>query len=244
MAIVKKTSETRHPARAKATIRYIMHRRELGEKISRSLFGWEDGDEAKQEAYELIDQAPEGTRFLRVAISPDPKTEDSSRDLNLRELTRKAMLALTKQFGGQEVRFFAAVHEGHTEKRHVNLLVLMPPGRLTKDHWEAARDRATANAREQRMALDHERGVAEGRAHFPIQAGMVWQARSVEQPLSSGSKLEPPTCPVCRGPLWHHGATLECTNCELSFSNGLGGGLQVYDSDLGIVPDEEVGGVY
>jgi len=222
-----------------------MHRREKGERISRDLFGWEDGSEAKLEAYEAIDQAPEGTRFLRVAVSPDPKREDTNRDLNLRELTRTAMLALTRQFGGQEVRFFAAVHEGHTEKRHVNLLVLMPPGRLTKDHWKAARDGATANAREQRVTLDHERGVPEGRAHFPIQAGMVWQApRSFSEPRSSGSKLEPPTCPVCRGPLWQHGATLECTNCELSFSTGIGQGLQVYARDLDIASDGEGEGIF
>src|SRR4051795_12871846 len=127
MAIVKRTSETRIRAAAKQTIRYIVHRREQGEKITRPLFGFAMGDTQKLTAYEAIDQAPPGTRFLRVAISPDPKREDTNRDLNLRELTRETMRTLAKKYTGRDVTFFAAIHEGHTDKRHINLLVIVPP---------------------------------------------------------------------------------------------------------------------
>jgi hypothetical protein len=58
MAVVRKTSETRNRNLAKATIRYIMHRRELGERISRPLFSGEAGDSQKLAAYEAIDHAP------------------------------------------------------------------------------------------------------------------------------------------------------------------------------------------
>jgi hypothetical protein len=101
MAVVRKTSETRNRNLAKATIRYIMHRRELGERITRPLFSGEEGDSQKLAAYEAIDHAPPGTRFLRVTVSPDPKREDTNRDLNLRELTRSALSALQERFPDQ-----------------------------------------------------------------------------------------------------------------------------------------------
>ena len=49
-------------ARAKATIRYITHRRDReGERVTRDLFGFE-GFLDKQTAYRLIDEAPQKGR--------------------------------------------------------------------------------------------------------------------------------------------------------------------------------------
>src|SRR4051812_28144525 len=166
MAIVKRTSETRIREAAKQTIRYIVHRRGQGEKNTRPLFSWEMGETQKLTAYEAIDKAPPGTRFLRVAISPDPKREDTNRDLNLRELTRETMRTLAKKYHGRDVLFFAAVHEGHTDKRHINMLVLVPPGRLTKHDWKELREAATANGKQQRLALDQGQGRGVGNGYF------------------------------------------------------------------------------
>src|SRR5690349_3868957 len=98
MAVVRKTSETRNRKLAKATIRYIMYRREHGEKVSRPLFSWEEEEREKLAAYKAIDKAPKGSRFLRVTVSPDPKREDTNRDLNLRELTNETLKALAEKY--------------------------------------------------------------------------------------------------------------------------------------------------
>src|SRR4051794_40525414 len=182
MAIVKRTSETRIRAAAKQTIRYIVHRRERGEEKTPPLFSWEMGDSKKLTAYEAIDQAPKGTRFLRVAISPDPKREDTNRDLNLRELTRETMQALAKKYKGRDVLFFAAIHEGHTDKRHINLLVMVPPGRLTKKEWKEMREAATANAKKQRIALDQGQEVAKHQRYYQASTA-IGNARFLKREL-------------------------------------------------------------
>src|SRR5690349_7756800 len=97
MAVVKANYVKRGrgaPARAKATVRYIMHRpgRE-GERSSRALFGF-DGDFTKEQAYGMINEVPRGTIFYRIILSPDPRTEDRYRDLTLAELTTDTLYAL------------------------------------------------------------------------------------------------------------------------------------------------------
>jgi hypothetical protein len=71
-------------ARAKENVRYITHRRDReGEKVTRDLFGF-DGNLSKDTAYQMIDDAPEKRRYYyRIIISPDPRREDSYRDLDL-----------------------------------------------------------------------------------------------------------------------------------------------------------------
>ena len=86
MAIVK-GKYTKQPKRIKASVRYIAHRRgKDGEKISRTLFGF-DGPMEKEQIYKMIDAMPKGTYFYRLIISTDPRTEDMQKDLDLWELT-------------------------------------------------------------------------------------------------------------------------------------------------------------
>jgi hypothetical protein len=220
-----------------------MHRPELGEKITRALFSEEIGDSRKLTAYEAIDKAPKGTKFLRVAISPDPDKEDTNRDLNLRDLTRKTMQTLAKKYKGQKVQFFAAEHTGHTDKRHVNLLVLVPPGRLTKEDWKDLHLAASANAKKQRQDLDLEQG--RGAANTYVRTHMMTGKSNLFERavFTRGGSIKPlpPQCPVCRGNLARHGRLLECHNCELSFSGGKYLGLQVEPQRLEL--SQEVGGV-
>jgi hypothetical protein len=131
MAVVVITSQTRNPKAAKATIKYIVHRRERGERITRALFDQYNTTQ-RRNAYRAIDKVPKGTTFFRIAISPDPNGEDQDKTLNLRELTRKTLRALQRQFPRERLHYFSAVH-GHTENRHVNLL-LMLRGRVTRKH--------------------------------------------------------------------------------------------------------------
>src|SRR5437868_14718297 len=93
MAIVK-ANYTKKAKGAKAHIRYIEHRPgKDNAKITRTLWGV-DGKMERSEAYHMIDEAQKGSYFFRFVISPDPKTEDTERDIFLRDLTEHTMLGL------------------------------------------------------------------------------------------------------------------------------------------------------
>src|SRR5207249_11717091 len=90
MAIVKATY-TRSSGSAKASIRYIEHRPgKDGQKLTRTLFNG-DGAMERGQAYRIIDEAEKGSVFSRLVINPDPKKEDTSKDLSLRDVTEKTM---------------------------------------------------------------------------------------------------------------------------------------------------------
>ena len=93
MAIVKATY-TKSSGGAKASIRYIEHRPgKDNAKIKRTLFGI-DGAMGRWQAYRMIDEADKGSLFFRFVISPDPKQEDTDKDLFLREITEKTIDSL------------------------------------------------------------------------------------------------------------------------------------------------------
>src|SRR5436305_9336619 len=143
MAIVK-ASYTTIPAGAKASIRYIEHRPgKDGATIARNLFGI-DGLMEKYQAYRIIDEAPKGSMFYRFILSPDPKQEDTRRDLHLREVTEKTMQTLMARLK-QEVAWVAAEHDDHAPNRHVHVVAVVKR-RLYPQHFEAMRQRATEAA--------------------------------------------------------------------------------------------------
>src|SRR3712207_1562006 len=79
---------------AKASVRYIQHRRgKDGKTITRTLFN-NDGSMERHEAYRMIDDATKGSFFYRFVLSPDPKREDNNQDLDMRDIARQTMLAL------------------------------------------------------------------------------------------------------------------------------------------------------
>lgn len=84
-------------ARAKATIRYLLHRPgKEGTRTTRTLFG-ADGVMSKQQAYRMINATKNGTTFFRLVISPDPAREDRGRDLHLPEITSHTLLQLEER---------------------------------------------------------------------------------------------------------------------------------------------------
>src|SRR2546430_15749575 len=105
MAVVKANYVKRgtgEKGRAKASIRYIQHRRgQDGERVSRTLFGRE-GEMDRQAAYRIIDEAGKGNIFYRFIISPDPKREDRNHDLDMRDITTQTIQALEDLIGGKE----------------------------------------------------------------------------------------------------------------------------------------------
>jgi len=155
MAVVK-IKYVRKRGAVKAHLRYITHRRGREEKtITRALFT-EGGTITKQEAYTLIDSIKPGTVFYKMILSPDPRREDTRRDLNLWQLTRQTALSLTTLLD-KKIRFLAVEHNDHTPNRHVHAIFLIP-GRLSRQEFrllaQTARLSATKEARLQRKTRD------------------------------------------------------------------------------------------
>lgn len=155
MAVVKANFVKRGrtaKARAKATIRYLLHRPgKDGHTRTRTLFG-ADGVITKQQAYHMIDAAKQDTIFFRIIISPDPAREDRGRDLALPEITSHTLLRLEARLH-KPVHFIAAEHDDHTPNRHVHALVLIQ-GKLTREDVQALRQAATELAHFQRRERD------------------------------------------------------------------------------------------
>jgi hypothetical protein len=151
MAIVKATY-TKSSGAAKAAIRYIQHRpgRE-GTKATRELFG-ADGVVDRQDAYRMIDAAGKGSVFFRIVISPDPQTEDTEKDLSLREITAQTLLTLGERVQ-KDVPYVAVEHDDHAPHRHVHVLALVN-GRLNTQDFQALRATATEAALSQRQERD------------------------------------------------------------------------------------------
>jgi len=151
MAIVK-LSFTRNRDAAKATVRYIEHRPgRAGARITRPLFG-SDGRVSRQEAYGIIDQAAKGSIFFRLAISPDPKGEDTRRDLPLREITEHTMHTLEER-SNNKVTWVASIHAEHAPHRHVHVLAVAH-GRLDRSDLAALTQTATAVCQHERRQHD------------------------------------------------------------------------------------------
>jgi hypothetical protein len=157
MAVVKANYVKRgrgEKGRAKATIRYIQHRRGRdGERVSRTLFGRE-GEMDRYEAYRIIDEAPKGSFFYRFVISPDPKREDRNHDLDMRDITDQTIRALEDLIDAKApIEWIAATHADHAPHLHTHVIAVVPK-RLYKADLEYLRHRTTRACREQRRILD------------------------------------------------------------------------------------------
>jgi hypothetical protein len=104
-------------------------------------------------------------------ISPDQETEDTAKDLHLHELTKQTMLALQEHLQ-KRVPFVAAIHDDHTELRHVHLVACVT-SRLETEHFKTMRDAATDTALVQRREGDRAR---EQQQQVQQQEGAQWAA--------------------------------------------------------------------
>lgn len=156
MAIVKATY-TRVLADAKRYVRYIGHRA-AGRpgKVARELWN-EQGRVDRSEAYEALDRHPasRGTSYFRFAVSPDPVTEDTHKDLDVRALTGRTMRELEARLG-RPVEWVAALHDDHAPHRHAHVLAVVH-GVVRPDDLRALALEATSAAREQRRQRDQDR---------------------------------------------------------------------------------------
>ena len=144
-------------AKAKDTVRYIQHRSgKDNERVMRPLFT-NDSPMTRLEAYQFIDEAPKGTKFFTIIISPDPTTEDTYHDVDMRALTITTMQTVEEIMRGQGISspvvWVAAVHDDHTDKNHVHALASLQ-GRLDKPDLRRLIDVTTTACLEQRRELD------------------------------------------------------------------------------------------
>jgi hypothetical protein len=144
-------------AKAKDTVRYIQHRTgKDNERVMRPLFAT-DSPMTRLEAYQFIDEAPKGTKFFTIIISPDPATEDTHDDLDMRAITRTTMQTIEEIVTAQSITtpviWVAAVHDDHTDKNHVHALASIQ-GRLNKPDLDRVREATTKACLEQRRERD------------------------------------------------------------------------------------------
>jgi DNA-directed RNA polymerase subunit RPC12/RpoP len=206
--------------RAKATIRYITHWRDRdNQKVTRDLFGF-DGFLSKQSVYQMIDEAPaKGAYFYRIILSPDPRREDSYKDLDLRTLTIAAMLRLEERYG-KPIQFVAAIHDDHAPHRHVHALVILNGKRLTRADFASLRDYAKKRALTQRRFRDRVRRreylkerSASYRPPFPLRRRDSAKGRF----YAAASHLLSYACPVCGryAALPFSASGYRCSSCGL-----------------------------
>ncbi len=144
---------------AKATLRYIQHRRgKEGARVTRTLFGL-DGAMGRTDAYQMIDSAEKGSVFYRIIISPDPANEDTRQDLRLRDITEQTMRAFELHIH-RHIAWVGAVHADHTAIRHVHVVAVVP-GRMASQDFrslpQALIQEATRESLSQRGQLDQGR---------------------------------------------------------------------------------------
>jgi hypothetical protein len=155
---VKRGSDQRD--RVKASLRYIAYRPGKDNKrMYRELFG-HDGVMEKEQAYRMFDAAQKGTNFFRLVISTDPKREDTYKDLQMRAIAMKTIQHLEEKLHLEgKIQFVAAIHNDHTNIRHIHAIVLVPK-KLSKEEFKVFQDlkhAATAEALRQRQQLDQVR---------------------------------------------------------------------------------------
>jgi hypothetical protein len=172
VAIVK-ARYTQSRGAAKATIRYIAHRRgKENARITRTLWGM-NGKVERSEAYTLIDEAEKGSVFFRFVLSPDPVGEDAAKDLFLRDITERTMQTLEERVG-KPVAWVAATHADHTPHRHVHVLAVVE-GRLKRDDLQALTRAATEASLEQRRERDQAQEAKQNELEATAQEESQWE---------------------------------------------------------------------
>ncbi len=106
----------------------------------------------------MIDKARRGAFFHKFVINFHPVKEDTHKDLNLWELTRKTLAQIKTQLG-DSAPFVATIHDDHTQLRHIHGF-FMVEGRLSKEEFAKIKGLwkvASAEAWRQRYRLDRMR---------------------------------------------------------------------------------------
>jgi hypothetical protein len=161
MAIVK-VKYTRNPIEIKEHLRYVVHRRgKDGETMTRELFDAFDSRD-KTHAYDLID-ATKHPLFFKIILNPDPKREDTRKDLDLQHLTRQTLREMQRLIGRDDLPFVATIHDDHTPLRHIHAIAMVQ-GKIAKADfyrlktlWQTATEEARSQRRQRDRVREHPR---------------------------------------------------------------------------------------
>jgi hypothetical protein len=207
---------------AKANIYYIQTRPGRNkERQSRLLFG-PSGTMGRAEANQCITEAPKGSYFYRLKLSPDPKREDVKRDLNMHKLTRAMMKGLEKRLK-TAISWAGSLHDDHTDIRHVHILAVIPR-RLQTYELEFLIREATALSLVQRRLLDRGENRLPWQEDAPtrrLQMGKYTTQRYQEKNQNQAKGVSLPqsvcSCPRCHMPHAHNGqrGSHQCRACGL-----------------------------
>jgi hypothetical protein len=127
-------------AEAKATLGYNARRPgQEAEQVERKLFG-HGGVLTPEQTDRMIDEAPNNTYFWKLIISPDPKSENPDKNLDLRQLTTEMIEWLEARLD-REIPFIGAEHDDHTGIPHIHAIAL-----IERRGREMLIDRETLNA--------------------------------------------------------------------------------------------------
>jgi hypothetical protein len=166
MAVVK-LRYTKNKQEIKANLKYFTHRAgKDNEKVSRDIFT-NAGEADKKDFYRQVANAGRGTVFYKFMISPDPRREDSRKDLDLRHITRRTIGKMEKAIG-RRLLFVAAVHNAdHTPLRHVHGIFIVR-GRLSKEHFRALEEVARAESTREALVQRRARDLIRSRPRYQI----------------------------------------------------------------------------
>jgi hypothetical protein len=106
----------------------------------------------------------------RILRKEDAKTEDTRRDLSLRDITERVTRKLEEQLN-KPVSWVAVMHDDHTDLRHIHAMVIVKAGLLPV---QAMRQEATLSCLEQRRERDLAQGVEQGRDGY-AEEGPEWE---------------------------------------------------------------------
>jgi hypothetical protein len=194
---------------AKANLYYIQPRPGRDkERLTRTLFG-AAGAVGRLEAYQLINDAPTGTYFYRLKLSPDPAREDTNRDLNMQTLTRSMMQRLKKRLN-TALPWAAALHDDHTPIRHVHILAAIPR-RLQPDELEFLIREAT------QLSLSQRRFLERGTSRLPWQQQTSWpRLKTVKYDTYTTHRSQiPASATHSGGPARRAHPTCTCPRCHM-----------------------------
>ena len=202
MAVIK-INYTRRRDRVKASLRYMVHRRGREEgRVTRQLFS-AHGEADKGAGYELIDYAPKGSVFFRMIYSPDPKREDTYKDLPIQRIFEQTLRELSVRLG-KHIDYLAVLHDDHADIRHIHSILVLR-GKIRSADIKALRAFATKAALLERQARDV---VVTGRfvafakprqrhlsPHVPPLSSAKWHFPRTGRVRTQSPKLTP--CPKC-----------------------------------------------
>jgi hypothetical protein len=107
------------------------------------------------------------------SLCPDPKREDSGKDLDLPYITRRTIRKLEKAIG-RRLYFVAAVHNAdHTPIRHVHGIFLVK-GRLSREHFRVLQEVARAESTARLSFRGRVQSVGSALVRSPLKA-MAWR---------------------------------------------------------------------